>query len=394
MLYGRPVVRMSVLACVLVGGCQNNTPPEPPPARPQVRVPDPVEPQRDPVPGWTVEVSGSGLLVGRLASVEENVFVAMEFEGEAAVGDTTFRSAGERDVAVLELDPKASVLSARSYGGTGDDMLQSLHGTLSSIRSFGGLSVGPTEVPAPSTTHDFLLPSVGVVIDVDTERVVHRVADSFQLDAWSRGDRAILVAAHFDDGESPTRTEVSMVRDGTPVWNTTLEGMQVSWFEATGNEAWLATKGQGRLETRQVFEGSLGSPHLTVRPGFEELGAIVRTAADGRAWGHTSAPRQGRLSHAARPFLATPSSFEPLLDATAFVLDADPATGDVLLNVVHATPINGEGSTVPTPGLFLLRAGTPKRVGEGNVTAGVLTPSHAVVLRSCGENTCIEAISR
>ncbi len=140
-----------------------------------------------------------------------------------------------------------------------------------------------------------------------------------------------------------------------------------------------------------LSSGASSSSTYEVRPGFDDLGSIVALAPSGdQAWGHTSGPPKDGMSHAALPFVATRDTFTPLLDATAFMLDADPGTGDVLLSVLHAGAIH-DGPSVAEPGVYLLEAGSPRRIAE-SATRGALTPTHAVLVRDCDQALCVEAI--
>ena len=122
---------------------------------------------------------------------------------------------------------------------------------------------------------------------------------------------------------------------------------------------------------------------------FDDLGSIVALDGD-RAWGHTSGPVHDGLSHAARPFRADATRFQPLRDATAFVLDADPSSGDVLVSVLFESD-----DTPPLqPGTYLLRDEGAQHVDAAQASHGRLTDAHAVLLRACGRGTCVEAIPR
>lgn len=72
---------------------------------------------------WAVPVSSTGDSYGYAVTVDpqDNYYVAGSFKNNLTIGDTTFTSAGARDVFLVKYAPDQSVLWARAAGSTLDD---------------------------------------------------------------------------------------------------------------------------------------------------------------------------------------------------------------------------------------------------------------------------------
>lgn len=364
---------------------------------PPVRAPE-SPPASTPEP-WALDLSATPLRVKALSvDVRGSLRIAGEFRGTLSVASLTpTEASGGQDVAVLRLSAEGVPERLRTLGGGEDEDLHSLHGNVVALRTFGALELGETKLDLPAPIDRFIPPSNGVVIELGEAPTVRRhVENAHRVEAWPLDDGDTLVAAAFDNGEDPLRTTLTRVGSGGERWSTTLPNLEISAAAHGTAQLWVATRGQRMLATHAVdpASGTLEGPVLTVRPGFDDLGRIVALNAEGAAWGHTSAPLVGDLSHSARPFLATRDAFEPQLDATAYVLAVDPDRGDILVSVLHDTPINEEGPAVSGTGVYVLGSAGPRRIAETSPRMGAFTPSHVVTARDCETGSCIEATPR
>ena len=383
--------RSPLLLAALWLGCRTSTPPTPIASPQSPRVPESAVVAAAPAEPWTINLGAAGLDAHHVSTAEDgSVLVAGTFEASLTLPDQpSVVPRGPRDVAVVTISPSGHVHEVQTLAASTAEVT-ALERHLLSVVTQHAVSIGKTHVQAPAPRGVF--PGArGVVVDTRAAAVLYQVDDLHDLHAWPLPDGSVLVAAFFDDGATPPHTQLVRIVDQRAVWTTELPGVEVSAATEADGTVWVATRGDRRLDVvpLDTATGAAASPTVTVRPGFDDLGSIVALDGD-RAWGHTSGPVHDGMSHAARPFRADATRFQPLRDATAFVLDADPSSGDVLVSVLFESD-----DTPPLqPGTYLLRDEGAQHVDAAQASHGRLTDAHAVLLRACGRGTCVEAIPR
>lgn len=382
--------------CVLALGCRGGpTPPTDSQPATAARIVQPTPA----VSAWTLEFPDNNIeLRGLEPTKSGGLLIAGHFRGTLNVPGFEPRQArGENDIVVLTVSARGAIEDMKTFGSHGEDAFQSVHGSLVSVRAFGAWTLGDDVIVPPPSPGQVIPPSTSVVLDVATDlQRVASVDSAHRIECWPLADGSALLAAFFDDPDAPASTRLERYKNGTLAWSSTLPDVEATAMTESPSGLWLATR-RPRVRTVQhidVTTGVASEPHLLFHPGFDDLGSFITLSPDGHAWGHTAGRMRADLSRIARPLFATPGTLNPLLDATAMVLDADTSNGDVLVQVLNPKAIDGKGAAVSEPGVYLLHNGVPSKISDGHSDSGRLTKTHAVLISSCESGPCVEAHPR
>lgn len=347
----------------------------------QVRAPD-VAPEPNPRAStpqpWTVTYDG--FVVEAIRTDADGIYVALGpvVGKELRVGSRVLGS----DVGLVGawLGHDGELRSLQVFAG--DVEVGGLEGRLLTLVSWSTVKVGEEVFRAPSRESVFGMPSVAVAVTLGSAAdVVAVVPDVETARAWPIAGGEQLMAAQHRDETDETSTQLQRFVRARPAWSTDVPDREITAVLQT-RDTWVAVgNSYSRNEVRRLDleSGELSDPLISVPP-LRGHGLSITAITEGpRAWGE----REG-------PFVATPESFELMLNATGHVAAVD--ARDVLVDVYHAEPDRGR-PTVDTTGTYLLRGGEALRVGPA-VSHAILTSTHVVHADDCGESSCIRATVR